>query len=372
MSTESLLQDNSPAEWDSLEYHKSTGTDSQASQDYLIFFISGNPGLIYYYEPFLSKLQSLLSLSSFSPAHFQIYGHSYKGFEISPHVDSISEPAGLKQQIKHHEECLRGQVRKHQGEFPGKSLKVILVGHSVGSYVLLELIQRHKQMVQNDDEVDDFDLIGGILLFPTIAEISQSNLGRIARLILPLPGFVGAVGVIARFVTSVLSESALNRVVQLATRFPEYAAKTTTAFLKSSMGVKQALHLARDEMRMIKNEWDSELELGTILGKEGEFVHGNVVIRDANKGLQDRWVADHTRDNIIRAQKEQGQVRKEEYTTQSVIDDRGTRHDFCTTLDSSDYVAGEVKNWIDDIIMRHGQMMRRSSTFGKPPVGQPT
>jgi hypothetical protein len=58
------------------------------------------------------------------------------------------------------------------------------MGHSVGAYILLELIRQHRMRIDEGEE--DFDLIGGILLFPTITHIAQSPLGMIYNVSLPL------------------------------------------------------------------------------------------------------------------------------------------------------------------------------------------
>ena len=107
---------------------------------------------------------------------------------------------------------------------------------------------------------EDPDLIGGILLFPTIADIAKSPLGRVAKYVLRLPGFALIMGALAKGLTSVLPRSALLKLVKKITKFPDYAAATTTAFVKSPIGVRQALHLAKDEMQTItRPKWESEV-----------------------------------------------------------------------------------------------------------------
>lgn len=144
------------------------------AQDFLIFMITGNPGLISYYEPFLSTLHNLLSSSSVSRSpRFHIYGHSLAGFG---QTEGETGDVGLTAQIEHMEEILFEQVRR-RGTNPNNSpLKVILIGHSVGAYILLELISRHQESVETKGN-KDFDLIGGILLFPTITHLAQSPQG---------------------------------------------------------------------------------------------------------------------------------------------------------------------------------------------------
>ena len=241
MSTDSLLSKNSAEELpQELSFVTSAASNLRGTQDYLVFFLTGNPGLISYYEPFLSRLKEALEPSSSRKARFHIYGHSYKGFELSPVAGNLDYPSGLDSQVKYQEEWLMRRVKYHQRD-GGPTLKVILVGHSVGSYVLLELIQRHLDTMQAHPEVEDFDLIGGILLFPTIADIGESPVGKVARLVLPLPGFARVVGAIAHTIVYILGLNALQKIVRYITRFPDYAVKATLALLKSPMGVRQAL-----------------------------------------------------------------------------------------------------------------------------------
>ena len=67
-------------------------------------------------------------------------------------------------------------------------------------------------------------------------------------------------GALAKSLSSLLPASLFHKLVKLVTKFPEYAAQPTTAFIKSPMGVRQALHLAKDEMATItEDKWDTEI-----------------------------------------------------------------------------------------------------------------
>lgn len=151
-------------------------------QDYLIFMIGGNPGLISYYEPFLKTLHILLcSSSATEEARFYVYGNSLAGFDNSTlaNGEESPNPLGLMDQIRNTEELIYSQISYYQKLEPESVPKVILIGHSVGAYILLEIIRRHRQTVE-DGEEEDFDLIGGILLFPTIVNIAKSPMGLVA------------------------------------------------------------------------------------------------------------------------------------------------------------------------------------------------
>ena len=192
LSGDPLLGESYSEKSDKLCYEPSTISTDGRCQDYLIFFMPGNPGLIYYYEPFLSTLHALLSTSSATDSsNFHICGHSHRGFESAQdgkEPDPPKDPLGLEEQIKFQEQLLYNHIRSHR-KCTGSSPKVILMGHSVGCYILLELIQRHRDKIEEEGD-GDFDLIGGILLFPTITHIAKSRLGMIfgVRNIDPLPG----------------------------------------------------------------------------------------------------------------------------------------------------------------------------------------
>ena len=179
MSTAPLLTDSAVERADKICYEDST-TSTADTQDYLIYFLTGNPGLILYYQPFLSKLHSLLaSCSSTDSARFHICGHSLRGFEFQndKNVKLPEEPLSLAEQIEYQEDLLYNHISSHRDR-TGNTPKVILMGHSVGAYILLELIKNHPKRIEEGEQ--DFDLIGGVLLFPTITHIAQSPLGMVA------------------------------------------------------------------------------------------------------------------------------------------------------------------------------------------------
>lgn len=174
MSTTRLLNESDREDQDRLCYETTPNRDKGDGQTYLIFMITGNPGLISYYEPFLSTLHSLLSSSA---SRFYISGYSLAGFNSSQkdRRGVSSSRIGLEEQIHHVERNLFGQLDALRSGHVCP--KVILIGHSVGAYILLELIRQHKTRIDGGEE--DFDLIGGILLFPTITHIAQSPQGMI-------------------------------------------------------------------------------------------------------------------------------------------------------------------------------------------------
>ena len=177
-----------------LRYSARPILDGIETEDILVFFITGNPGLISYYEPFLATLKSLLSTSfSSSSTRFHICGFSLAGFDTLKTQDEMicTLPAGLQDQILRIEILLHKEVRLIRPPLPSNrsemAPKVILIGHSVGSFILLEIISRHLMNVKSGRE--DFQIVGGILLFPTITHLSKSSSGLVFSVSPPLMHF---------------------------------------------------------------------------------------------------------------------------------------------------------------------------------------
>ena len=183
-----------------------TGTTSSNVNDNstptTIFFITGNPGLIAYYHTFLSLLSSKLasssSISSESPGQyeygrFQVYGHSLAGFELP---ESESETAqqqqnqpetgcyNLEEQICFVQRRLDEFIANNGNSNGNGKHKVILIGHSVGSYIAMEVLRRHRERQKTKTTTSrvaegvEFDIIGGVMLFPTVVDIAKSPAGE--------------------------------------------------------------------------------------------------------------------------------------------------------------------------------------------------
>lgn len=193
---------------------------------YLIYFITGNPGLIGYYTTFLTYLHVRLSAALAGRARIEVYARSLAGFEVAgrqhnhshtaggsagqtngsnddssgrgravsvgPRVAGKKLPLGLQGQIEDVEVRLWSQVMRREQEdeelaemeMNGEDedadedeeklggVKVILVGHSVGAYILIELMRRAGNTMKGKA------IVGGICLFPSIVDISKSRSGR--------------------------------------------------------------------------------------------------------------------------------------------------------------------------------------------------
>ena len=122
----------------------------------LVFvIIPGNPGCIQFYEKFAEVLHLNTKLPVWGVSHT---GHVQAGDDVAhPHVLDCS----LEKQIEHKRMYLEEEV------FP-QADKVVLIGHSIGCYIILQIINQLK----------DKDLIfKSVLLFPTIERLRHSPNG---------------------------------------------------------------------------------------------------------------------------------------------------------------------------------------------------
>jgi pimeloyl-ACP methyl ester carboxylesterase len=229
-------------------------SENAVASYHLIYFITGNPGLISYYNTFLGTLHELLGTKFDGSSHqFHIYGQSLAGFEDND-TPAATAPYSLEDQINFSFRSLQSQAipsgqRKDQ---PYDS--VILIGHSVGSYILLEILQRLRNSASPPN------VKAGILLFPTVTHIAQSPSGVKMSTLLRIPDFPRKASLVAKSLVWLAPRAALKWLVGLVTRMPHDAAEVTTAFLKSRMGVWQALHMAKDEMETItEDKWDEDI-----------------------------------------------------------------------------------------------------------------
>ncbi|KAJ6002083.1 hypothetical protein N7499_002051 [Penicillium canescens] len=333
----------------------STGSNPIQPPETTIFFISGNPGLIGYYHPFLSLLSKYLTPENENDngndqPSFQIYGCSLGGFELNDEKNPSSHERKVQKTQSDDWDLdldLEDQIRFVQGKLTtlmrispittGSKQKVILIGHSVGAYIAMEILRRHREA--SPGEGRDFDIIGGAMLFPTVIDIAASASGRkLTTLLSIIPRFAAVVGFFARLLTLLLPASILRALVRFVMNDPpSHALDATCSFLRSSGGVRQALHMAADEMRTITSDKWSDDVWGAATAREPLtklfFYFGG----------KDHWVADQTRDEIIAVR-----GRKEGQGPTMLVCEEELPHAFC--LKHSDIMARKTAGMIKQIV----------------------
>lgn len=73
--------------------------------------------------------------------------------------------------------------RQHEG---GGSTRVIIAGHSVGAFIAMEVLRILGEQRKKQGSRGGIEVIGGIMLFPTIVDIAKSPNGRLLAVRVPL------------------------------------------------------------------------------------------------------------------------------------------------------------------------------------------
>lgn len=136
------------------------GDDATTATTYVI--IPGNPGCIEFYDKFATSLSERTGGSS-------VLGISHTGHAHLPQPVTGSHPkleqCGLEMQIRHKLAYLREVVFKETDD------KLILIGHSIGCYVILQMLDRLTEKEQHR-------ISRAFLLFPTIERMSITPNGK--------------------------------------------------------------------------------------------------------------------------------------------------------------------------------------------------
>ena len=160
---------------------------------YHIFFVTGNPGCIEYYRVFLTLLAANLSNVTQKPdaQTFNVWGQSLANFHGSRDSSNARYGGrtlvGLQGQIQFVESEVDRYVRmvhdfngSSNGD-PSEEVKLILIGHSVGAYICMEVLRRRKEKQLSSKRKDiSSSIVGFIGLWPTITWIGKSPSGKIA------------------------------------------------------------------------------------------------------------------------------------------------------------------------------------------------
>lgn len=286
----------------------------QTTNRALIYFICGNPGLIDFYADFFDFLRGLLSSSEGSTT-YDIYGRNLLGFDDADHTPfgARNEPWDLEEQIEGmYDDVAARKTQDRPYDF------VILMGHSVGAYIAVEIFHRH--MKQRATRAPHLELQHGFLLFPTLTDIALSSSGKHMASLMRFTLFEANAHICAKAILSLIPENAIRWIVKNVMRFNAHAAAVVSGWLKSRDGVWQAIHLGKSELRTICAEkWEDELwevtERSATTPKFFMFY-----------ARQDHWVADHARDAFIEKRREHGERGGR---TSIAVDEGDIKHAFC-------------------------------------------
>ncbi|UKZ58216.1 hypothetical protein TrVGV298_012083 [Trichoderma virens] len=343
----------------------------------LIYFICGNPGLVNYYAVFLDCLRGMLDAADEGSGGtaFDIYGRNLLGFSDDDHepFSNTNEPWDLDGQIDgmYRDVAARSVIPDNAGAEgeDGQAARpydfVILMGHSVGAYISVEIFHRH---MQDPSQAPHLNLRHGFLLFPTLTHIANSPSGRRLGLLRSIPSVEDNAHHLAKFILNCIPFACVLWIIKNIMGFTPQTAEVTARWLKSRDGVWQAIHLGLSELRTICEEkWEEELWETTIEDDDinnYNYYHGkgktaaNGESQDGAEtpqqqipkffifyGKHDHWVANHLRDAFIERRSEKGH-------TKIQIDEGDIPHAFCVKereFYTSWVIAKKVYEWVKEI-----------------------
>ena len=404
----------------------------------ILFFVTGNPGCLSFYHRFLRLLvtepaqaeqqardssseaaisERLRSQGSYDgltkeTSQCVVAGFSLAGFESGPSAYSpgsnLSSPLidkpelfskppfyreiiesgkvySLQEQILISLLRLRLLVQALRSEFAeqtdGKRLSVVLMGHSVGAYIALEMTRLWKE--QATDSSKPFDIRSLFLLTPTIHNISLSSSGRVFTPALTyLPFLPVAAQVIASSLGYLVSESTIRRLTSWVLRVDSKSPRVDMLldFLRSKGAVRQALSMATNEMQEIGHfrlkGWESFVFSRPITAVTAAESSSKVL---ADRGASapklyllfahsDHWVAEETREEIITALTNEDRAisgttgdgtphdseQSSHLSTSTILveQDGGLRHAWCLDEAETDNVVSRVRSWVAETVNR--------------------
>ncbi|KIW71322.1 hypothetical protein PV04_03504 [Phialophora macrospora] len=429
----------------------------------LVFFVTGNPGLVAYYHVLLSLVVRDLGLKGHTDvvvAGMSLGGFDVKdthrshggkgtrerkreggaggGLDLDPASDSDSGSGSASHSTLHDREeqgllypakfqgprgrlfTLREQIELSYArvedlveriqserdivsgdEQDADPVEVVLVGHSVGAYICLELVrlwhERHPldgpppQTVSNTSDKQTprsrsrplWSPSACILLTPTIQDIHLSPSGLIATPLLTNLPFLPHLAqilvhsVLLRLMPASWFASLVSRVTGM--QPGSHGLEATLSFLKSERGVEQALHMASWEMKEIrKNRWGNEVwgashgETSAVAAQEEKYSSPRLFFWFTK---EDHWVADVTREAIMETHAPRAVVQRHHVAepaeraeiegtavqvngtknrpragnspTIRILESEGLLHAWC--LEQSAIVAKGVGQWLEEV-----------------------
>ncbi|ORY95012.1 hypothetical protein BCR43DRAFT_565208 [Syncephalastrum racemosum] len=260
----------------------------------LLLFIPGNPGLVDYYTEFLEEIYQS------SDPHLEIYGVSHLG-----HAPPQDKLYSLQDQIDHKLDCLDALHAEHHES-------VILMGHSIGSYIAAEVLKHRPQ----------YNITRLLALFPTLREIALTPNGvSISRMLKYIPAWAlaGAASALNYTITAPLRQRLICR---LTGQSPFAAGVTANAFLQGQT-IRNVINMAQHEMESVR-----ELDF--------DFYHAHVDKFVLYYSRSDQWTQDHY----------EFMKKKFPHHEHVYLCEQDLPHAFILNPEHASYMAQKVAEWI--------------------------
>ncbi|KAF1850892.1 uncharacterized protein K460DRAFT_23576 [Cucurbitaria berberidis CBS 394.84] len=153
----------------------------------------------------------------------------------------------------------------------GPDTRVILMGHSLGAYLIMEMLRRRRTHLGPLAS----SVVGAIGLFPAVVHLAQSAGGRRIQRLLDVPCLALFVMLVVRIV-GLLPTRILQHALKTLLGYPEHSATTTVHWLQSPWGFPESIHLLREELsRITADAWDDQVwesRVHLLFGERDEYV----------------------------------------------------------------------------------------------------
>ncbi|XP_043366122.1 lipid droplet-associated hydrolase isoform X3 [Dermochelys coriacea] len=271
-----------------------------------------NPGLAGYYRTFIRALYR--GLNGQYPVWVVSHaGHckppSGMGMTEDTDIKELEDVFGLHGQIEHKLDFLRKNVPK--------DMKLVLIGHSIGCYITLEMMKRASEL----------QVLRSVLLFPTIERMAQSPQGKLLTPVLCKLRYILYMPVCLLSFLPERVKTSMVRFVLRGLKCPDEASIVTSLNLFSVDCVANVLYMASQEMMKV-------------VERDSTTIKQNLKKLIFYYGVADNWCPQQYFEEI-KMDFPDGDIR---------LCEKGIRHAF--VLDASREMAAMITDWVQDILTR--------------------
>uniref|UniRef100_A0A803JPM0 Lipid droplet-associated hydrolase n=1 Tax=Xenopus tropicalis TaxID=8364 RepID=A0A803JPM0_XENTR len=279
-------------------------SNGESKPKLLILIIPGNPGVVGFYRTFMQSLYCSLD-QRYPVWAISHAGHCSppRGMDMTQEYDQMEDVFGLNGQIEHKLSFMKEHVPA--------DIKLILIGHSIGCYIILEMMKR----------AADLKVLQSIMLFPTIERMAQSPQGKIMT---PLLCSLRYVFYMPLYLLSFLPENLKTSLV----RFVLRGIKSV-----DEASVEACLNLFRMDCAANAMYMGSQ-EMVKVLERDNNTIKRNLQKLIFYYGATDNWCPVQYYEEMKKAFPE-GSI---------LLCEKGIRHAF--VLDSSNEVATMTIDWL--------------------------
>ena len=233
--------------------------------------------------------------------------------------------ANLDQQVNDKIKFIERKLAK------SKTRDIILIGHSIGCYVILKMLSSIKE------KKIDINVKKSILIFPTIERMSKSPQGR---LVTPLLNYLLRFLLLIVFMVSFIPKKVLEKLVAFTFKFRENSPHVDPNVIKASFNmvssyscVKSLLIMAKHEMKIVE-ELDFE---------EVKSHHKDIFFY---YGTKDHWCPLDYYHGMKQHYK--NHLPDFNYSKSLILDENNLDHAFLIYLKQTEIMSELTAKWIND------------------------